>query len=145
MSIYDDYLFGKDRVVPDPMYIDPSSDLMRDLERGRYWECATCGSAVANSRKQQHSNFHKTFTNRSDGNMSGAMWCDPGNHAFKNGAEGSVHFQGTQTGEGGRTETVNIDACAAHNPYNSNSDVQLKALESAASEELHNGKGGTYL
>jgi hypothetical protein len=123
--------------MPD-MYIPPSSDIMNDIERGRYSECTVCGSTVALGRYVQHTNFHKTFTNRLDQKMATAMWCDTGNHAFKAGAAGSIHFQGSQTGEDGRTTTVDIDACAAHNPYNNDKKAELKALEATASDELHN-------
>jgi hypothetical protein len=87
-----------------------------------------------------HTNFHKTFTNRSDGNMSSVLWCDPGNHAFKAGSPGSVHFQGTQVNGDGADESVNTDACAVHNPY-APKDVkereEKKMLTAQVEEELN--------
>lgn len=49
--------------------------------------------------------------------MSNVTWCDPGEHAFKKDAPGSVHFEGKRAGESGAIESVTTDACAIHNPF----------------------------
>ena len=142
---YDTYLRGGKRKVPESVYLYPDSTLMREIERGRYWQCATCGSAVADSNQIQHDNFHKTFTNRSDGNMSAVLWCDLGNHAFKAGMPGSAQLTGTITNDEGRQETVTQDSCAVHNYTNYNSgkvtqgaiDQQATANASDELNQIH--------
>lgn len=76
-----------------------------------------------------HSQFHDTYTYRKDGNMSNVLWCDPGNHAFKSGARGSLHWSGTQVGEDGRHQTVDMDACVDHNPMRAEPEHIVKELQ----------------
>jgi hypothetical protein len=102
-------------------------------------QCGTCGSIVPYANRTQHTNFHATFTNRKDGNMSSVLWCDKGDHAFNAKAPGSAHFEGTQIDENGANVFVTQDICAEHNPnapVSTQHRAQLTRLTNEASDEL---------
>jgi hypothetical protein len=46
--------------------------------------------------------------------MSTALWCDPGEHAFKGGEPGSQSFDGSRVNEDGHATNVRVDVCAKH-------------------------------
>lgn len=125
--------------MPDAVYSDRPVYL-KAVEGLRIYDCYTCGSYVPMDRFTQHDNFHKTFTNRGDGNMSTVLWCDKGEHAFKAGMPGAAHFTGTQTDEDGRQIDVVQDMCPMHNPYapaNLREEAERKALTAMAESELN--------
>jgi hypothetical protein len=106
--------------------------------------CATCNGLIHSSVWKFHENFHLTFTNRSDGNMSSVLWCDTGNHAFKAGSPGAAHFEGTQTDADGVPQTMTQDVCAEHNPYAPAAEKEkaerLRLTAQAESELLNRGE-----
>lgn len=108
--------------------VQPTSS---DYRNGRYSECASCGATITDTNHRQHVNFHKTFTNRRDGNMSRVLWCDQGEHAFKADSPGSLHFEGTGYDETGKQVQQDMDACAEHNPFRASPSVIAKELEAA--------------
>ena len=57
--------------------------------------------------------------------MGVALWCDPGDHAFKGGTSGSQSFTGTKVNDEGREESVQINVCAEH-AFNSVLDKDKK-------------------
>lgn len=79
--------------------------------------CNICWAVVYPSTMKPHEEFHNSYTNRKDGNMSSVLWCDPGNHAFKAGSPGAIHLNGTQQDENGIQVSIDTDACGEHNPY----------------------------
>lgn len=126
------------KAMPDPIYSDRPV-YMAAIQESIY-ECYTCGSYVPQTRFTQHRNFHNTFTNRGDGNMSSVLWCDKGDHPFKAGMPGALHFSGTQTGEDGRTEDLTQDICPQHNPYaptKLREDAERRTLTAKVEEELN--------
>lgn len=92
-------------------------------------ECFDCGAWVPAESLTQHNNFHKTFSNRRDATMSNVLWCDPGEHAFKDGAKGSIHFDGSGVDDDGKTVNETFDACIEHNPMRANPKYIAKELE----------------
>jgi hypothetical protein len=115
--------------MPDAVWLTgPSYSASYDIQQGRIDECGTCGSYVPYRNKTQHENFHKTFSNSRSESMSNVLWCDPGDHAFKAGSPGALHFQGTETDENGRTVSSEVDACAKHNPFRADPEVIKKEL-----------------
>ncbi len=127
--------------------------LPRDVQRildntYEYQYCADCNGIIVDSRREAHNNFHATFTNRKDGNMSSVLWCDPGDHAFKSNAPGSVHFEGEERDENGTLVSTSIDACVLHRPDrkpNPNSDAVRQALTIEAANELRDTQVHPYL
>lgn len=100
-----------------------------------YRECFTCGAHVPTSNRVQHENFHKTFSNIREQDMSQVAWCDYGDHAFKRGSEGSASFQGTEFDGNGVAINTTMDACGKHNPLNVSREA---AKYSITSEEYRN-------
>jgi len=97
---------------------------------GTLYRCGNCGAAVPGKNTRQHEDFHQTFSNRKDDSMSTVLWCDPGNHAFKKGAPGSLHFEGELVNEEtGMTENQSMDACVDHNPMRINTSHIVKELQ----------------
>src|ERR1700750_575566 len=90
----------------------PSAHTDEVIFKRQYGYCNICHAFVPITEKRNHEDFHNNYTYRKDGNMSSVVWCDYGNHAFKANAPGSAHFNGTEVGENGLTETVSMDACA---------------------------------
>jgi hypothetical protein len=122
--------------MPDAVWLNYSA-----LGSG-YNDCGTCGATVPWKNQKQHENFHKTFSNLREDNMSNVTWCDPGNHAFKTGTPGAIHFEGTQVNAEGKSESVSTDACPEHNPYAESSvkdNAQRLRLTAEAEQELNNG------
>jgi hypothetical protein len=79
--------------------------------------CNTCHGFFIPSLRAEHEQFHKSYTNRTDGTMSSVTWCDPGNHAFKTGEPGSAHWEANTVGEDGAHTNGSMDACGKHNPF----------------------------
>jgi hypothetical protein len=126
-------------------YLPMPSQISYGISRGdTLYYCSICQGLVTSVTQEGHNNFHATFTNRTDGKMSNVLWCDNGNHAFKAGAPGAIHFEGTQQDENGSPVTVVTDACAIHNPF-APKDVkdseERKMLTAEVEEELTNGPG----
>lgn len=72
--------------------------------------------------------------------MSTVLWCDKGDHAFKAGVPGALHFTGTQTDEDGRQVDMTQDICPEHNPYapvKLRENAERKTLTAKAEEELN--------
>lgn len=90
--------------------------------------CNTCHGFFPRELKREHEDFHRNYTNRSDGNMSTVLWCDPGDHAFKNGAPGSVHFKGSEVDNDGNETNTSIDACHEHRPDRVRTEYIAKEL-----------------
>lgn len=61
--------------------------------------------------------------------MSKVLWCDPGNHAFKAGSPGSIHFQGSSVGDNGEQINSDVDACIDHNPFRAEPKNIVRELE----------------
>lgn len=100
-------------------------------------ECYSCGALVSRYGKEQHDQFHKSYTYLRDENMSNVSWCDLGDHAFKSGEPGSTTYTGTQFDENGRPVQTTIDACREHNPFRKQFEqAELKALTEKAMGEL---------
>jgi len=99
--------------MPDAVY-----GAMYDIAGLQFQDCLTCGASVTRRNFTQHTNFHLTFTNRRDLEVSTVKWCDYGDHAFKNGQPGSGVFDGTEYDEEGLPHKITMDACAEHNPMN---------------------------
>lgn len=70
--------------------------------------------------------------------MSTVTWCDPGNHAFKTSAPGSVHFEGAETDENGRETNTSIDACVDHRPDRVHTEYITKELNSEYPVQMNN-------
>lgn len=60
--------------------------------------------------------------------MSNVLWCDPGNHPFKEGAKGSIHFTGASVDDNGNHVTADVDACGDHNPFRAEPKNIVKEL-----------------
>lgn len=97
--------------------VDAPNNAFYDLQVQNYWYCIHCNAFVPYSNTTMHKDFHNSYTNRKDGNMSKVLWCDPGHHAFKAGAPGAIHFQGTETDDNGLDHSTDVDACGSHNPF----------------------------
>lgn len=113
--------------MPDPVWLTSGPIAS---SRGYLNECGTCGALVPNPNVTQHINFHRTFSNRKGDDMSNVLWCDPGDHAFKKGAPGSMHFDGSSIGEDGSTIDQSMDMCADHNPLRARPENIVKELQS---------------
>lgn len=98
-------------------YVGIPNDVAYDMHAHKTMYCIDCNAVVPMSRQGMHNDYHDSYTNRKDGNMSSVLWCDRGDHAFKAGSPGAVHFQGTETDEHGVEHTTNVDACVKHNPF----------------------------
>lgn len=107
----------------EPVY-GPAQFMPRDI---RAMECYTCGALVLPNTQIQHTNFHLTFSNRIGQDMSTVAWCDYGDHPFKNGEEGSGHFDGSEVVDG-RTINKVMDACSKHNPFNVTREASRYAI-----------------
>jgi hypothetical protein len=46
--------------------------------------------------------------------MGVALWCDPGDHAFKGGTPGSQSFMGTEVDDEGKEKNVQVNVCPDH-------------------------------
>jgi len=101
------------------------------MRSGNYRYCNTCNGFFVPDLYSQHTDFHRNYTNRSDGNMSTVLWCDPGNHAFKTGAAGSVHFKGSEVDNDGNETNTSIDACHEHRPDRIRTEYIAKELNTA--------------
>jgi len=114
---------------------------MPDAVYGSIGDCLTCGCTVNNRNRTQHTNFHKTFTNRRDLEVSKTAWCDydpDGGHAYKNGEPGSATFDAQEVNEEGVTVYTNMDACAKHNPLQVRREAARYELTPKAYETLTN-------
>jgi hypothetical protein len=92
-------------------------------------KCGNCGANVDYRDRNQHENFHKTFSNRKDDTMSNVLWCDYGDHAFKRGTPGSASFDATSVDDNGQNVNATMDACPTHNPLRVKPDYIAKELE----------------
>lgn len=105
--------------------------------KARYY-CNTCHGFFTVELMREHEQFHRSYTNRTDGKVSNVSWCDPGSHSFKAGSPGSVHWQGEQVGDDGGTTRADMDACRNHNPFRANPDNIIKELNSDYPVEHNN-------
>lgn len=86
-----------------------------NIDSNRYAMCALCSSVVPWGARPAHEAFHDSYKHKQEiTTMSGAAWCDPGNHAFKAGEPGSQSFQGTSMDDDGNPIRMEMDACAEH-------------------------------
>lgn len=104
-------------------WVNMSYNDLGALRNNEILHCGSCGAYVPYMNKQQHINFHETFGHAKEQGMSKVSWCDPGNHAFKAGEDGSASFSGVQHIEG-RPVDVTQDVCRKHNPYNTTVEIE---------------------
>lgn len=105
-----------------------------------YVDCLTCGAMVPQEKGTQHTNFHQTFTNRRDLEVSKTAWCDydpEGGHAYKNGEPGSASFDAREVNDEGTLVDTTMDACAKHNPLAIRRQAARYELTPKAYEELN--------
>jgi hypothetical protein len=122
------------------VWVNVGNGVYPEFQLGRIMQCGDCGAICTVSTRQQHENFHKIYSHRRNASMSNVLWCDPGNHAFKAGAAGSIHFQGSQIDDDGKTVTVDTDACAEHNPHApkaTRENAERMRLTAEAEQELN--------
>lgn len=104
--------------------MQPPHGMGRDARR----YCNTCHGFFAEQIVKEHEQFHRSYTNRTDGKVSNVSWCDTGNHAFRTGSPGSVHWQGEEVGDDGSTTCADMDACGDHNPFRAKPKSIMKEL-----------------
>jgi hypothetical protein len=107
-----------------------SHDIGSQLRARNYHYCATCGGVIPANTFAMHDLFHRKIYAKETTNMSSVKWCDPGDHAFKAGMEGSASFQGTQM-VNGVTESITQDMCPKHNPMRAEPETVRRELEKA--------------
>jgi hypothetical protein len=96
------------------------------------FDCFECGAIIQRTAITQHNNYHATFGHRKQADMSQVSWCDPGNHAFKAGIDGSASFEGVNYVDG-KPVNARQDVCPKHNPYNATVDIE-RAITAQAND-----------
>jgi hypothetical protein len=140
---YQGYLDGKSIADPDFPYTMGNRGIIdikakQEFNRGAFHHCFSCGCIVPESALNHHHDYH-LFVAKKGNTVSTVSWCDPGNHPFKAGAPGSVDYTASVVNAEGRRETLVMDACADHSPFNPPEAKQQKAIEAELLREYPDG------